>query len=132
MIINGKEFEIKMNGRAYHCALDVTMDYVGGKWKSVILWYLRKERVRFSGLKKQIPTITEKMLSLQLREMEKDGIVGRKVYPEVPPRVEYFLTPEGKTLVPMLEEMAAWGRNRAKKYGETIEVNRIVKKKKKM
>lgn len=130
MIINGKEVEIKMYGRTFHCALDVTMGYVGGKWKSVVLWYLHEGTKRFSELKKLIPSITEKMLSLQLKQLEKDGIVGRKVYAEVPPRVEYFLTEHGKTLIPMLQEMAKWGREKATKEGIIQEVNTLKNKKK--
>ena len=103
MIIDGDEYRIHMNGRVYHCALDVTMEMVGGKWKAIVLWYLRKDKKRFSELRKQIPGITEKMLSLQLRQLEKDGFVSRKVHAEVPPRVEYALTPHGKTLLPLLE-----------------------------
>jgi DNA-binding HxlR family transcriptional regulator len=131
MIVEGKEYIIKMNGHIYHCALDITMSYIGGKWKSVVLWYLRKGTKRFSELKKHIPEITEKMLSLQLKQLEQDGIIGRTVYPEVPPRVEYYLTAEGKTLIPMLEEMAAWGRKKGKKEGEIIEAKKPAVKKKK-
>ena len=111
-----------MNGHEYHCALDVTMDFIGGKWKTVVLWYLRKEVKRFSELKRLIPGITEKMLSLQLRDLEKDGLIERKIFAEVPPRVEYKLTREGKTLLPLLEEIAKWGRERGKKYGKVEEV----------
>jgi len=127
MIIDGKELVIKIQGKTYHCALDVTMDFIGGKWKTVVLWYLRNDRQRFSELKKQIPEITEKMLSLQLRKLEKDGIIGRKVYAEVPPRVEYFLTEEGKTLIPCIEALAKWGRDRGEKYGEISEIMRTKK-----
>lgn len=130
MLIDGKEFEIRMNGRVYHCAMDVTMDYIGGKWKSVVLWYLRKGPLRFSELKKVIPQITEKMLSLQLKQLEADGIVKRKVYPEVPPKVEYCLTDEGKTLLPLLEEMAKWGRRKGKSDGEIVESKSVKKSKK--
>lgn len=129
MIIDGNEYRIRMNGRIYHCALDVTMDQVGGKWKTVVLWYLRKDRKRFSELRKLIPGITEKMLSLQLRQLEKDGFVRRKVYAEVPPRVEYALTPHGKTLLPLLEEIARWGRAIGKKHGTLEKVERPAKKK---
>lgn len=129
MIIDGKEFGVKMHGRLFHCALDITMNYIGGKWKTVVLWYLRKDAKRFSELKRHIPEITEKMLSMQLKQLELDGIVQRKVYAEVPPRVEYFLTEEGKTLLPLLEEMAAWGRKKGKKEGEVIEVKKARKKK---
>ena len=129
MIIDGDEYRIRMNGHVYHCALDVTMDMVGGKWKTIVLWYLRKDRKRFSELKKLIPGITEKMLSMQLRQLEKDGFVSRKVHAEVPPRVEYALTPHGKTLLPLLEEIARWGRTMGKKYGTIEKVVPPVKKK---
>ncbi len=121
MIINGKEKVFLLKGREYHCAMDVTMHLIGGKWKTVVLWYLRKDKKRFSELKKLIPNITEKMLSLQLKDLEADGIVGRKVYPEVPPRVEYYLTPFGKTLLPVLEEIARWGRRLGETKGKIIE-----------
>ena len=128
MIIDGSEHRILLNGQTYHCALDVTMDLVGGKWKAIVLWYLRKDKQRFSELRKQIPGITEKMLSLQLRQLEKDGFVSRMVHAEVPPRVEYALTPHGKTLLPLLEEIAKWGRMMGKKYGTIEKVVRPVKK----
>ncbi|MBP6642328.1 MAG: helix-turn-helix transcriptional regulator [Flavobacteriales bacterium] len=131
MIIDGNEHRIHLNGQTYHCALDVTMDLVGGKWKTIVLWYLRKDKKRFSELRKQIPGITEKMLSLQLRQLEKDGFVSRKVHAEVPPRVEYALTPHGKTLLPLLEEIAKWGRMMGKQYGSIEKVGTTVKKKKK-
>lgn len=125
MIVSGKEYGIRMDGQIYHCALDVTMHFIGGKWKTVVLWYLRKGRMRFSELKRQIPGITEKMLSLQLRQLEKAGIIEREVFPEVPPRVEYFLSKEGQTLLPMLEAMAAWGRKKSKSAGELFEIPKI-------
>ena len=124
MIVDGKELEIRMNGKTYHCALDITMDYIGGKWKTVVLWYLRKQHKRFSELKRHIPDITEKMLSIQLRQLEKDGLVGRRIFAEVPPRVEYFLTAEGKTIVPVVEAIAKWGREKGKAEGKILEVNR--------
>lgn len=121
MVIDNKEKIIVLNGEQFHCALDVTMHFIGGKWKTVVLWYLRKDRKRFSELKRLIPNITEKMLSLQLKDLEKDGIVGRKVYPEVPPRVEYYLTDFGRSLIPMLEEIARWGRNLAERKGKLVD-----------
>lgn len=117
MLIDGKEHRIRMHDKDYHCALDVTMDYIGGKWKTIVLWYLRKDAKRFSELNRHIPGITEKMLSMQLRELEKDGLVKRTVFPEVPPRVEYQLTAEGRTLLPLLEEIAKWGRKMGAKHG---------------
>ena len=130
MLIDGKEVGIKLNGKIYHCALDVTMEYIGGKWKTVVLWYLRKDTRRFKDLKKLIPGITEKMLSLQLRQLEKDGIINRTVFAEVPPRVEYCLTQQGKTLLPILEELGKWGRWKSKVAGDMQEVKREKKGKK--
>lgn len=130
MLIDNKEKIIILNGQEFHCAMDVTMHYIGGKWKTVVLWYLRKDKKRFSELKRLIPNITEKMLSLQLKTLESDRIVGRKLYPEVPPKVEYFLTDFGKTLIPMLEEIARWGRHLAEDKGKMIdqELKKKVKK----
>lgn len=121
MIINDKEYIFKLHDKTYHCAMDVTMSYIGGKWKTVVLWYLRKKTMRFGELKKQIPDITEKMLSLQLKALEEDGLVKREVYAEVPLRVEYSLTDFGKTLIPVIEAIAAWGRNLGETEGEILE-----------
>ncbi len=129
MIIDNKEKIFRLEGKEYHCAMDVTMDYIGGKWKTVVLWYLRKDKKRFSELRKLIPNITEKMLSLQLKDLENDGIVKRKVYPEVPPKVEYYLTDFGKTLIPMLEEIAKWGRALAEAKGKMLDKERTESKK---
>jgi DNA-binding HxlR family transcriptional regulator len=118
MVIDSKEKIIQLRGGQFHCALDVTMHFVGGKWKSVVLWYLRNDKIRFNELKKHIPDITEKMLSLQLRALESDGLIARTVYAEVPPKVEYQLTAFGQSLVPMLEEMARWGRELGQREGE--------------
>jgi len=121
MIIDSQEKVFVLGGKEYHCAMDVTMDYIGGKWKTVVLWYLRKDKKRFSELRRLIPNITEKMLSLQLKDLEKDGIVKRKIYPEVPPKVEYCLTDFGKTLIPMLDEIAKWGRGLAETKGKMVD-----------
>ena len=91
------------------CPVTTTMKVIGGKWKPIILWVLYDGTKRFGEIKRLIPKITQKMLTQQLRELERDGIVLRKVYPVVPPKVEYSLTEYGKTLSPILDEMAAWG-----------------------
>jgi DNA-binding HxlR family transcriptional regulator len=130
MIINGEEKALLLRGNKFHCAMDVTMHFIGGKWKTVVLWYLRKGKKRFSELKKHIPDITEKMLSLQLKTLEEDGIVKRTIYAEVPPRVEYEMTDFGRTLIPMLEEIALWGRNLGEKEGE-LRTSEAIKKPKK-
>ena len=118
MILNGKQLTVRLKNRDFHCALDVTMAYVGGKWKAVLLWYLRPGPQRFSALKRQMPEITEKMLSLQLKALEQDGLVLRKVYAEVPPRVEYRLRPEGRSLDKSLQALAAWGRRKSLRDGQ--------------
>ena len=87
----------------------VTLNVIGGKWKPVILWNLRTTLLRFNELSRKIEGITQKMLTQQLRELEEDGLVNRKVYPEVPPRVEYSITEYGRTLEPILKCMAEWG-----------------------
>jgi DNA-binding HxlR family transcriptional regulator len=86
------------------------MGVIGGKWKPMILFYMREGVTRFGGLRRAIPGITPKMLAQQLRELEADGIVTRKVYAEVPPRVEYALTEKGETLKPILAAMCKWGK----------------------
>lgn len=124
MIIEGKELEIVLNGKTYHCALDLTINYIGGKWKLIILWYLRKEKKRFSELKRLIPDISEKILSIQLRQLGSLGLIEKKIFAEVPPKVEYFLTAEGKTLIPALEILAKWGRDKTSQDGFVTEVKR--------
>lgn len=89
---------------------DFTLSLIGGKWKMKIMYELSSDTVlRYGELKRQIPAITHKMLSSQLKELENSGIVQRKEYPQIPPKVEYSLTPKGKSLIPILEEMCKWG-----------------------
>jgi DNA-binding HxlR family transcriptional regulator len=124
MIINNEMQSFEHRGKLYHCALDITMDYIGGKWRSVVLWYLMKEKKRFSELKKMMPDITEKMLSIQLRHLEKDGLIERTIYPEVPPRVEYKLSKNGESLKTILNELAIWGRNKGYNEGKIVKGRR--------
>lgn len=109
-----------MHNQDFHCALDVTMHYIGGKWKAIVLWYLRDGKKRFSELKECIPDITDKMLSIQLKALEEDGIIQRTVYPEVPPRVEYEYTEAGKSLMPVVAAIADWGRKKAETEGRLV------------
>jgi DNA-binding HxlR family transcriptional regulator len=88
-----------------------------------VLWYLKKGEKRFGELNRLIPQITEKMLSIQLKQLEKSGLVFRKVYPEVPLRVEYGLTALGRSLIPVLDAIARWGRTMSETKGRTIEVS---------
>ena len=96
--------------KIYYCPVEVTLDLIGGRWKPLILWHLKERGVlRHGQLKRLIPTITQKMLTQQLRELEHDGIVHRTVYPQVPPKVEYSLTTLGESLRPVVDAMCEWG-----------------------
>lgn len=87
-----------------------TMKIIGGKWKLVIMYYLVEHQpVRFNEMQKYIGNIADKTLSVQLKELEKDGIVYRKEYPQIPPKVEYYLTERGMSLIPIIEELCYWG-----------------------
>jgi DNA-binding HxlR family transcriptional regulator len=98
--------------RVFNCEKELTLSVIGGKWKMLILWHLGKEGTkRFGELKSLMPGITQRMLVNQLRELEEDHIVHREVYPVVPPKVEYSLTEEGMTLMPILDSMYEWGKN---------------------
>jgi DNA-binding HxlR family transcriptional regulator len=95
---------------SFGCAVEAAIEAIGGKWKGVILYHLSTaEFKRFNELKRLMPKITQRMLTKQLRELEKDGIVLRTVYAEVPPRVEYSLTEFGQTLLPILHALEKWG-----------------------
>ncbi|WKX08905.1 helix-turn-helix domain-containing protein [Streptomyces sp. NL15-2K] len=95
---------------SYVCGIDAAMDVIGGKWKVLILWALHVRPCRFGELRRELPGVTEKVLAAQLRELEADGIVHREAYDEVPPRVEYSLTPRGAALNEALAPLGAWGR----------------------
>ncbi len=92
-----------------NCAVNITLSVIGGKWKPLILYYLNGETRRFNELHRLIPAVTQRMLTLQLRELEADGIVLRTVYPQIPPKVEYTLTEFGQTLMPVVAAMHEWG-----------------------
>ncbi|GEN35779.1 MULTISPECIES: winged helix-turn-helix transcriptional regulator [Aneurinibacillus] len=107
----------RFHDKTFNCEKELTLSVIGGKWKMIILWHLGKSGTkRFSELKALIPGITQKMLVNHLRELEEDQIVHRKVYPVVPPKVEYSLTELGKSLMPVLDAMYEWGKN----YMETV------------
>ncbi len=102
--------EKTLGDKKYRCFFELTLKIMGGKWKPIILYHLAREEVlRFGELRRSIADITERMLTKQLRELERDELVFRKVYREVPPRVEYTLTPIGCSLIPILLEMRKWG-----------------------
>jgi DNA-binding HxlR family transcriptional regulator len=109
---NAKSGKKMKNGEIKNapCPVEVTIEIIGGKWKSIILYYLLKQPImRFSDLQKVMSGVTHQMLAKQLRELETEGLLHRKVYPQVPPKVEYSLTEFGLTLEPIILAMKDWG-----------------------
>ncbi|TWI58090.1 winged helix-turn-helix transcriptional regulator [Halalkalibacter nanhaiisediminis] len=107
----------RIQDKMFNCEKELTLSVIGGKWKMLILWHLGREGTkRFGELKALMPGITQRMLVNQLRELEDDLIVHREVYPVVPPKVEYSLTEQGRSLMPILDSMYNWGKN----YMETV------------
>ncbi|MGD0953179.1 MAG: helix-turn-helix domain-containing protein [Methanotrichaceae archaeon] len=103
----------------YDWPIDATLDVIGGKWKPLIIYALNDETLRFSQLLDRLqPRITQRMLTKQLRQLEEDGLVTRKVYTQVPPKVEYSLTEMGKSLMPILDQLCEWG---SEHMGDRIE-----------
>ncbi|SCS82402.1 winged helix-turn-helix transcriptional regulator [Staphylococcus caeli] len=113
--------------KTYNIGVEATIDVIGGKWKPVILCHLQNNgRMRTSALKRAIPNITQKMLTQQLRELEKDGIIHRIVYDQVPPKVEYELSEYGSTLGKILSSLCYWGEFHIEKLyqqGESVQLN---------
>jgi DNA-binding HxlR family transcriptional regulator len=99
----------KLDGTFYYCPVDLTLHIVGGRWKGIVIWNLRDSVKRFRELKRILVTINDKMLSQVLKELETQGVVSRKVYEVVPPKVEYSLTKEGKKLLPIMQAMNDYG-----------------------
>ena len=99
----------KQRQNEYKCPLEVTMEIIGGKYKGVIIGHLIDKTLRYNELQKLISHATPKMLIQQLKELEADGIIQRKLYPVVPPKTEYSLTGFGQTLAPILDAMCDWG-----------------------
>ena len=107
--------------RQYNCPVEAALDVIGGKWKVLILCWLKEGVHRFGELRRRIPGVSERVLTQQLRELEAHGVVRRQLYAEVPPRVEYSLTPYGKTLRPITDLMCAWGKAHLKRLGAAVE-----------
>jgi DNA-binding HxlR family transcriptional regulator len=102
----------------FRCDVEATLSVVGGKWKLLLIWFLREAPRRFSECRRQFPEISQKVLTQQLRELEADGVVHREVFREVPPRVEYSLTPFGQSLAPVLSALDEWGHGNGKRLLE--------------
>jgi DNA-binding HxlR family transcriptional regulator len=106
------EIEIKrynLDGTFFYCPVDLTLSVIGGRWKGLVFWNLRDGARRYGELKKILIGINDKMLSQVLKELEKSGVVDRKVFEVMPPKVEYSLSEEGKKLLPVMKLMSEWG-----------------------
>jgi DNA-binding HxlR family transcriptional regulator len=114
------EIKRKINSGEFNCEKELTLSLISGKWKIIIIYHLATEGIlRFSDINRLLPKITHKVLTTQIRELEEDGIVHRKVFPEVPPRVEYSLTNLGESLMPIVLMMYEWGKENIKYYAAT-------------
>jgi DNA-binding HxlR family transcriptional regulator len=98
-----------MTEREYCCPVGAAIDEIGGKWKHPILWALNDKKLRFNEINKIIPDISQRVLTKQLRELENDNLVTRKVFAEVPPKVEYSITEKGESVIPILDALCKWG-----------------------
>jgi DNA-binding HxlR family transcriptional regulator len=105
----------------FNCPFELTIELIGEKWKGLILWHLLEQKVLRNGeMLRLMPRITQKMLTQQLREMEENGLVSRVIYEQVPPKVEYSLTPHGEALRPILDMMIDWGVEYARDNNITV------------
>jgi DNA-binding HxlR family transcriptional regulator len=122
------EIERKFRNHEFTCEKELTMSIISGKYKVVIIWHLGNEGpLRFGELFKLFTGISNRILTKQLRELEQDGIISRSVYPVVPPKVEYYLTDLGKTLLPIVNEIYRWGKENMRYYYEKIQAQEAVR-----
>ena len=98
-----------MKAKASECPAEYTLAIIGGRWKIPLIYHLLSGAKRFSELSRALAGVTQKMLTQQLRELERDGLVDRRIYAQVPPKVEYSLTPLGRSLQPVVDAMGQWG-----------------------
>ena len=103
--------DFKYRGKIYYNPVEFAMDLIGGTWKMPILWRLKDKVMRYSELKRSLKHISDRMLTLQLRELEADGLIHRKVYPVVPPKTEYSITERGRTTLPIIDTIREYGLN---------------------
>jgi len=101
--------QFEHRGKIYNNPVELALEAIGGKWKMPILWRLKDKVWRYGELNKSIGKVTHKMLTEQLRELENDGLINRKVYQVVPPKVEYSITEKGKTVIPIISQLRDWG-----------------------
>ncbi len=111
-----KQNKFTFRGQTYPCCASLTMGIIGGKWKTVILFHLIESKLRYNELRRSMPTVTERTLSLQLKALQEDGLIKRQVYAKKPPlKVEYSLTEFGQTLIPLIKSISEWGEFAATK-----------------
>jgi len=101
--------EFEFRDEKYNNPVELSLSIIGGKWKIPIIWGMKDGSQRYGELKRSLPKVTHKMLTQQLRELEADEIINRKVYPEIPPKVEYSLTLLGKSVIPVIDLLREWG-----------------------
>ena len=99
----------------YVSPIDAALEVIGGKYKVAILYHIRESALRFGELHRLMPLATKRILTKQLRELERDGMINRKIFRQVPPRVDYSLTKAGKSIIPILEDLCEWGKRRMRK-----------------
>ena len=105
---------IKYKGTEYNCSMELTLDIIGGKWKPIIIWHLGEKTMRFNAIKRKLPKVSQKMLTQQLRALEESRLINRKIYEQIPPKVEYSLTEHGRSLLPILATLCNWAIDYAK------------------
>ncbi|WP_321334897.1 helix-turn-helix domain-containing protein [uncultured Bacteroides sp.] len=98
-------------GKEYFCSLELVMDMIGGKWKPIVLFHLKDEAMRSGDLQRSLHGISNKMFTQTVRELEQTGLIERIVYPNVPPKVEYKLTPMGESVMPVIDSLNCWGKS---------------------
>lgn len=113
--------KIVYKNKEFVCAFSFTLELISGKWKAMILWHLREETLRYGEIRKTLGKITQKMLTQTLRDLEKDKLISRKVYPVVPPKVEYTITKRGLKLIPIFLELIEWGNEVATIEGAIVD-----------
>lgn len=106
--------------KEFACAFEFTLDMINGKWKGLVLWHLREGTLRYGEIRKTLINITQKMLTQTLRDLEEEKLISRKVYPVVPPKVEYTITQRGLKLIPIFVKLIEWGNEVAKEEGALI------------
>ncbi|MCV6606781.1 MAG: helix-turn-helix transcriptional regulator [Campylobacterales bacterium] len=110
----------KINGKEYNCSISITSEIFNDKWKLGIIWYLLDGEMRYKEISEKLNEITQKTLTVKLRELEEKGLIKREVFPEVPPKVVYSLTPIGEKLRDVLNTMHSWGIEYTKEFGEIV------------